>query len=70
MFINNMVKYKAYLLELIYANDQTDEHFRKVPKLNHKHTLSNKKKKEKCLQSRKLILSRYGTLCFLILMEH
>ena len=42
MFINNMVKYKAYLIESGYESDQIDEHFIKVAKLKHKHTLSNK----------------------------
>ena len=42
MFINNMVKYKAYLIESGYASDQIDEHFFKVAKLKRKHTLCNK----------------------------
>ena len=42
MFINNMVKYKAYLLESGYASDQIDEHFIKVAKVKRKHALSNK----------------------------
>ena len=42
MFINNMVKYKAYLIESGYASDQTDEHFIKVAKLKRKQTLSKK----------------------------
>ena len=33
MFIGNMVKYKAYLLESGYASDQIDGHFIKVAKL-------------------------------------
>ena len=41
MFINNMVKYKAYLIESGYESDRIDEHFIKVAKLKHKHTLSN-----------------------------
>ena len=71
MFINNMVKYKAYLIESGYESDQIDEHFIKVAKLKRKHTLSNKREGErKGLQSGKLILSRHGTLCFLISVEH
>ena len=42
MFINNMVKYKAYLIESGYESDRIDEHFIKVAKLKRKHTLSNK----------------------------
>ena len=42
MFINNMVKYKAYLIESGYESDRIDEHFIKVAKLKHKHTLNNK----------------------------
>ena len=71
MFINNMVKYKAYLIESGYESDRIDEHFIKVAKLKRKHTLSNKGGGErKGLQSGKLILSRHGTLCFLISVEH
>ena len=42
MFINNMVKYKAYLIESGYESNRTDEHFIKVAKLKRKHTSSNK----------------------------
>ena len=41
MFINNMVKYKAYLIESGYESDQIDEHFIKVAKLKRKHTSLN-----------------------------
>ena len=41
MFIDNMVKYKAYLLESGYASDQTDGHFIKVEKLKRKDAMSN-----------------------------
>ena len=72
MFINNMVKYKAYLIESGYESDRIDEHFIKVVKLKCKHTFSNKGGGggRKGLQSGKLILSRHGTLCFLISVEH
>ena len=33
MFIDYLVKYKAYLLDLGYANDIIDKHFIKVAKL-------------------------------------
>ena len=38
LFINNIVKYKAYLPESRYANDQIDKHFIKVAKLKREHT--------------------------------
>ena len=41
MFIDNMVKYKAYLLESGYASDQIDGHFIKVAKLKRKDAMSN-----------------------------
>ena len=41
MFIDNMVKYKAYLLESRYAGDQIDGHFIKVAKLKRKDAMSN-----------------------------
>ena len=41
MFIDNMVKYKAYLLESGYASDQIDGHFIKVAKLKRKDATSN-----------------------------
>ena len=41
MFIDNMVKYEAYLLESGYASDQIDGHFIKVAKLKRKDAMSN-----------------------------
>ena len=41
MFIDNMVKYKAYLLESGYASDQIDGHFIKVTELKRKDAMSN-----------------------------
>ena len=41
MFIDNIVKYKAYLLESGYASDQIDGHFIKVAKLKRKDAMSN-----------------------------
>ena len=54
MFINNMVKYKAYLIESGYESDRIDEHFIKVAKLKRKHTLSNKGRKKKRSAVRKI----------------
>ena len=42
MFINNLVKYKAYLLDSSYASDTIDKHFIKVAKLKRKDTLGEK----------------------------
>ena len=47
MFTDNMVKYKAYLLESGYASDQIDEHFIKVAKLKRKDAMSNERSSSK-----------------------
>ena len=39
MFIDNLVKYKAYLLDSVYASDIIDKHFIKVAKLKWKDNL-------------------------------
>ena len=39
MFINNMVKYKAYLIQSGYESDRIDELFIKVANVKRKHTL-------------------------------
>ena len=41
MFIDDMVKYKAYLLESGYASDHIDGHFIKMAKLERKDAMSN-----------------------------
>ena len=42
IFIDNLVKYKAYLLDSGYASDIIDKHFIKVAKLKQKDTLGEK----------------------------
>ena len=44
MFTENLVKYKAYLLESGYASDGIDKHFIKVAKLKRKDVLDGKVK--------------------------
>ena len=41
MLINNMVKYKVYLIESGYQSDRIDEHFIKVAKLGEKEKVSS-----------------------------
>ena len=45
MFTENLVKYKAYLLESGYASDGIDKHFIKVAKLKRKDVLDGKVKR-------------------------
>ena len=60
MFIDNLVRYKAYLLDSGYASDIIDKHFIKVAKLKQKKVLGTGK-----LGTRKLIKSQHGIRCFL-----
>ena len=60
MFIDNLVKYKAYLLDSGYASDIIDKHFIKVAKLKWKDTLGEKLLGTGKLGTGKLILSQHG----------
>ena len=60
MFIDNLVKYKAYLLNSGYASDIIDKHFIKVAKLKQRIP-----KEKNLLGTGKLILSQHGIRCFL-----
>ena len=42
MFVENLVKYKAYMLQSDYDNDIVDKHFIKVAKLKRKAVLEGK----------------------------
>ena len=53
MFIDNLVKYKAYLLDSGYASHIIDKHFIKVAKLKLKDTLGEKVARNKKLETRK-----------------
>ena len=65
MFIDNLVKYKAYLLDSGYANDIIDKHFIKVAKLKQKDTLGEKVARNRKLGTGKVILSQHGIQRFL-----
>ena len=65
MFIDNLVKYKAYLLDSGYASDINDKHFIKVAKLKRKDTLGEKLLGTGKLGTGKLILSQHGVRYFL-----
>ena len=54
MFIDNLVKYKAYLLDSGYASDIIDKHFIKVAKLKRKDTLGEKVARNKKIRNRKI----------------
>ena len=54
MFINNLVKYKAYLLGSGYASDTIDKHFIKVAKLKRKDTLGEKVARNRKSRNRKI----------------
>ena len=54
MFIDNLVKYKAYLLDSGYASDIIDKHFIKVAKLKRKDTLGEKVARNRKIRNRKI----------------
>ena len=65
MFIDNLVKYKAYLLDSGYASHIIDKHFIKVAKLKLKDTLGEKVARNKKTRNQKITLSQHGIRCFL-----
>ena len=54
MFIDNLVKYKAYLLDSGYASDIIDKHFIKVAELMLKDTLGEKVARNRKIRNRKI----------------
>ena len=54
MFIDNLVKYKAYLLDSGYESDIIDKHFIKVAKLKWKDTLGEKVARNRKIRNRKI----------------
>ena len=64
MFIDNLVKYKAYLLDSGYASHIIDKHFIKVAKLKLKDTPGEKVARNKKTRNQKITLSQHGIRCF------
>ena len=61
MFINNLVKYKAYLLDSGYASDTIDKHFIKVASLKWKDTLGEKVARNRKSGNRKINCHNMGS---------
>ena len=54
MFIDNLVKYKAYLLDSGYASDIIDKHYIKVAKLKWKDTPGEKVARNRKIRNQKI----------------